>query len=148
MTASISHFVSAPTKFSCCSSNKKMSPLFFISRSRPLLPFFSLSFAGLPLFLFFSVFLLLYIPNLCRFAFGFPYLLIEIFHIGMPVVRTDGRAYGHAITKFSRIGRLPYFLTHGAPLRALRARELRYNLIGLPNWVLNLIIPILNTLHL
>ena len=27
---------------------KKMSPLFFISRSRSLLPFFSLSFAGLP----------------------------------------------------------------------------------------------------
>ena len=46
--ASISHFVTAPTKFSCCSSNKKMSPLFFISRSRSLSPFFSLSFAGLP----------------------------------------------------------------------------------------------------
>ena len=38
----------AATKFSCCSSNKKMSPLFFISRSRPLSPFNSLSFAGLP----------------------------------------------------------------------------------------------------
>ena len=49
----------------------------------------------------------------------------------MPVVRTDGRAggrlvYGHVITKFSRMGSLPHFLTHGAPLRALRARELRY----------------------
>ena len=43
---SISHFVTATTKFSCYSSNKKMSPLFFISRSRPLSPFFSLSFAG------------------------------------------------------------------------------------------------------
>ena len=43
---------------------QKMSSLFFISRSRSLLPFFSLSFAGLPLFLFFSVFLWLYIPNL------------------------------------------------------------------------------------
>ena len=29
-------------------SNKKMSPLFFISRSRSLSPYFSLSFAGLP----------------------------------------------------------------------------------------------------
>ena len=48
--ASISHFVTAATKFSC-SSNKKMSPLFFISRSRSLSPFLSLSFAGLPLFL-------------------------------------------------------------------------------------------------
>ena len=48
VTASISHFVTAATKFSCCSSNKKMSPLFFISRSRSLLPFFSLTFADLP----------------------------------------------------------------------------------------------------
>ena len=55
----------------------------------------------------------------------------------MPVVRTDGRAggrsvYGHVITKFSRMGSLPHFFTHGAPLRALRARELRYHdLIGM-----------------
>ena len=48
VASSISHFVTAATKFSCCSSNKKMSPLFFISRSRSLSPFFSLSFAGLP----------------------------------------------------------------------------------------------------
>ena len=27
-------------------------------------------------------------------AFGLPYLLIELFYIGMPVVRTDGRAGG------------------------------------------------------
>ena len=44
----------------------------------------------------------------------------------MPAVRTDGRTYGHVITKSSRMGRLPHFLTHGTPLRALRARELRY----------------------
>ena len=44
---------------------KKMFPSFFLSRCRSLSPFFSLSFAGLqPDFLFFSVFLLLYIPNL------------------------------------------------------------------------------------
>ena len=30
--------------------------------------------------------------------------------------------YGHVITKFSRMGSLPHFVTHGAPLRALRAR--------------------------
>ena len=41
----------------------------------------------------------------------------------MPVVRTDGlRAYGHLITKISRMGRLANFLTHGDPLRALLAR--------------------------
>ena len=47
VAVSISHFVTAATKFSCCSSDKKMSPLFFISRSRSLSPFFSLSFASL-----------------------------------------------------------------------------------------------------
>ena len=33
-----------------------------------------------------------------------PYLLIELFYIGMTVVQTDGRrrsVYGHVITKFS-----------------------------------------------
>ena len=51
----------------------------------------------------------------------------------MPVVRTDGRSldrsvYGHVITKFSLMGRLPHFLSYGTPpTRALRARvELRY----------------------
>ena len=46
VAASIFHFLTAATKFSCCSSNKKMSSL-FISRSSCLSPFFSLSFAGL-----------------------------------------------------------------------------------------------------
>ena len=36
-------------------------------------------------------------------------------NIGFPVVRTDGRAYGHVITKFSWMGRLPHFLSYGAP---------------------------------
>ena len=39
-------------------------------------------------------------------AFGLPYMLIELFQIGMPVVRTGGRSvYGHMITKFSRMVR-------------------------------------------
>ena len=42
------------------------------------------------------------------------------------MVRTDG----HAITKFSLIGRLPHFLTHSALLGALRARELPYESLG------------------
>ena len=59
-------------------------------------------------------------------AFELPYLLIELFYMGMPVVRTDGRAVGrsvyvHVITKFSRMGSLPHFFTHGA-VRASRAR--------------------------
>ena len=48
VAACISHFVTVVTKFSCCSSNKKMSPLFFISRCKSLSAFFSLSFACLP----------------------------------------------------------------------------------------------------
>ena len=53
-------------------------------------------------------------------AFGLPYLLIELFYIGMSVVRRDGRSlarsvYGHVITKLSRMGRLPHFLRYGAP---------------------------------
>ena len=35
-------------------------------------------------------------------------------NIGSPVVRTDGGPYGHVITKFSRMGRLPHFLSYGA----------------------------------
>ena len=51
-------------------------------------------------------------------AFGLPYLLIELFYIGIPVVQTDVRkrsVYGHVIAKFSRMGRLPHFLKYGAP---------------------------------
>ena len=47
VAASISHFVTTITKFSCCSSNQNMSPLYFISHSRSPSPFFLLSFAGL-----------------------------------------------------------------------------------------------------
>ena len=37
--------------------------------------------------------------------------------------------YGHAITKFSRMGSLPHLFAHGAPLCALRAGEPRYKLV-------------------
>ena len=52
-------------------------------------------------------------------AFGLPYLLIELFYIGMTVVRTNGRSldcsvYGHATTKFPWMSRLPHFLSYGA----------------------------------
>ena len=32
-------------------------------------------------------------PKYTRVAFGLPYLLVELFYIGIPVVRTDGRDY-------------------------------------------------------
>ena len=38
------------------------------------------------------------------------------FYIGMPVVRTVAHSvYGHVITKFTQMGRLPNFLSYGAP---------------------------------
>ena len=49
-------------------------------------------------------------------SFGFSYLFIDLFYTGIPVVWTDGRAYGHVITKISRMGRLPHFLRYGATL--------------------------------
>ena len=56
-------------------------------------------------------------------VYRMPYLSIELFCVDIPVVRTDGRsggrAYRHVTTKISRMHRLPNFLTHGIPLRAL-----------------------------
>ena len=69
---------------------------------------------------------------------GCPNLLIELFYIGMPVVRTDrragGRAYGDVISKISRMGRLPHFLRCGATLARSwisAYRDLRYGDYGL-----------------
>ena len=64
---SFSHVASPPLQnfHVVLPTTKKCLLRFFLSRSRSLSPFLSLSFAGLqPDFLFFSVFLLLYIPNL------------------------------------------------------------------------------------
>ena len=52
------------------------------------------------------------------------------FNIGLHevCVRVGGRAgVRYVITKFSRMDSLLNFVTHDALLRALRARELRYN---------------------
>ena len=40
-----------------------------------------------------------------RVAFGLPYLLSELFYIGIPVVRTDGQTHGHVIIKISGINK-------------------------------------------
>ena len=75
VAASICHFVTAATKFSCCSvPTKNVSSVFFVCLSVFFFFYFSLqiSFAlflvefrwPVAYFLFFSVFLLLYIPNL------------------------------------------------------------------------------------
>ena len=49
-------------------------------------------------------------------AFRLPYLLIELFYIGMHVVWTGRWTYGQVITKISWMGRLPHFLTQGGPV--------------------------------
>ena len=41
-------------------------------------------------------------PKQPRVSFGLPYLLIEVFYIGMPVVRTDGRSGGRTVGVRSR----------------------------------------------
>ena len=48
----------------------------------------------------------------------FPYLLIELLYIGMPLVRTDGRSvYDHVITRFSRMDM--GLRVRGAPLQSV-----------------------------
>ena len=64
-----------------------------------------------------------------RVAFGLSYLLIESFYIGMSVVRTYVRLRDYkSQPKFLGYIRQPNLLTHGAPLRALRARKSSANM--------------------
>ena len=67
-------------------------------------------------------------------AFGLPYLLIELFYIGMPVVRTDGRSLARCtvvwLPNFPRMGRLPPFLSYGAPPTRGASRRTRSSAIG------------------
>ena len=151
MTASISHFLTAATKFSCCSSNKKC-----------LLCFLSLALARSSVTIDLSLILLtkriqtqfplsvfvfidsLVVPAL-QDAGGYAisrqnnlelylgshscwlsYLTLARLWWG----RTDGRTYGHVITKIFRMGRLPNFLRYGATLASARV-GLNF-LLGLP----------------
>ena len=63
-----------------------------------------------------------------RVAFGLPYLLIELFYVGMPVVRMGVRT----VTRLTKIlGCIPNFLTHGAPVKALLSQRILLNLSGI-----------------
>ena len=64
VAASISHFVTAVTKFSCCSSNKKSVSFFYLSFWISVALFLIELRWPAAYFLFFSMFLLLFIPNL------------------------------------------------------------------------------------
>ena len=64
--------------------------------------------------------------KLPRVAFGLQYLLIELFYIGMPVVRTDGRAVGRWAVRWipNFIGWVVYHIFLPMVLRCARfARE-------------------------
>ena len=111
-----SHFFTAAMKFSCFSSNNFRHPSSFsvihvrvniknnVEKDTTSLVFFSLKVRAA--MRFFSV------------AFGLPYLLIELFYIGVPVVRTDGRSVGRGAVPVTW---LPIFLgwvdllSYGAP---------------------------------
>lgn len=55
-----------------------------------------------------------------------PYLFIELFYIHMPVVRTDGRTYGHVITKIYQIfvGMGLRSRARGAPLQITQKKKM------------------------
>ena len=103
LAANISHFLAAAMKFSCFSSNE-------IRLLAPSLSIKNNVEKDTTLLLFFFSVKVRAAMRFSSVAFGLPYLLIELFYIGVPVVRTDGRSvarvvYGHVITKFSRMGR-------------------------------------------
>ena len=58
-------------------------------------------------------------------AFGLPYLLIELFYIGMPVMRTDGRAVGRCTVTWlpNFLGWVDYHIS--LPMRLLLRAALR-----------------------
>ena len=91
LAAGISHFLTAAVKFSCFSSSEICVPSSFSVihvgvniknnfKKDTTLFFFSLKVRAAMRF--------------SSVAFGLPYLLIELFYIGVPVVRTDGRSLG------------------------------------------------------
>ena len=98
--ARISHILIAGIKFSCFSSIE-IRFLFFISRS--------ISFSVIHVIVVVLNETVTWHRLTCR---------------GWTDVRTDGQTGGHVITKFSGVYKLPFFLTQGAPLRAITKRSL------------------------
>ena len=108
LAANISHFLTVAMKFSCFSSNEIRLPTYFsvihvsVNIKSSVEKGTTCCCCCCCCFLFKS-------PgghaNFFR-CHGLPYLLIELFCISMPVVRTDARlVQGHVITKFSGTGR-------------------------------------------
>ena len=128
VAASISHFLTAGIKFSCYSSNE-IGCSFSVIHANVDIKIRSKERIGLLLLFFISKSLgsyAMYRLNPFKFHPGL--------HGGVDV-RTDVlRTDDFLRTRISRMHRLPNFLIHGAPLRALRARELRYYFILFSGW--------------
>ena len=108
LAASNSHFLTAAMKFSCLSSKKNSSSLILITRSS--------SFFDMHVSVDFkndvekdSTLLLLFFSSKSPAGHAISrqkhleltvvsYLLLELFYIGMPVVKTDGRLDGRTVT--------------------------------------------------
>ena len=101
LAASISHFFTAAMKFSCFFSQRNSSPLSSITRTS--------SFSLLSTWKKRHDFVVLFLSkspggHAISFqikpwvAFGFPYLLIELFYIGAPVVQAVRRSVGRTVT--------------------------------------------------
>ena len=109
LAANMYYFLTAAMKFSCFSFNQIRLPSPF-SVIHASLNIRNNGEKDTTLLLFFFSLKVRSAMRFSSFAFGLPYLLIELFYIGVPVVTTDGRSvgravYGHVITKFSRMGR-------------------------------------------
>ena len=111
VAASISHFLTAATNFSCCSSNKKCLLCFLSPRCSSLSIFF-LDNTDIETVSAFRFRLYWLFSWLCFTRRGWQcdsrrlrYLVIELFYIGMPVVRSGGRSVGRTVTW------LPKFIT-------------------------------------
>ena len=61
------------------------------------------------------------------YVFSFTFFFTAA-HFLLALVAAGISHFVTAATKFSQMGRLPHCLTYGAPLYALRARQLRFKL--------------------
>ena len=130
LATSISHFLTAGVKFSCCSPNEISHLCFFFSFSLFLLEL-RLQYFRQPgyrnnfRFLFCLYWLFYCLSSVTRHGWpcDFPSKNLELqlgcltCWLSLWYERTVARSvYGHVITKFSRMDRLPNFLSYGAPL--------------------------------
>ena len=104
---------SPPLQIHVVQSNKKWLP---ISRSSCLSLNFRFPFSSLLTLQLSLLHKTRFPAKWPRVAFGLPYLLIQLFCIGMSMVRTGGRADGRTVTWLPKFLGLPHFLRYGVTL--------------------------------